>query len=146
MSNPPPGDQPFRPDDPIPPPGAGLPPVGGGPSDAPPPQPGYGQMPPPGSYPAYQQPPVVIEQSNNNTVKIILIVVAVLILVPCLISVVAIIAVTFLGRSASSRFSSVGSTVRDVNLTAGMAVVFLRGWKLLPPEGHRSRRRERNRS
>jgi Flp pilus assembly pilin Flp len=61
-------------------------------------------------YPPQPPPPA-------NTLKIVLIVVGLLILVPCLLAVVSIAAVTLLGKNASSKFSSIGSSISDVRVT-----------------------------
>lgn len=65
-------------------------------------------------YPPQQPPP---DNSSNTAMKVVLIVVGLLILVPILIAIVAILAVTLLGKNASSKFSSVGSAVNSPRVT-----------------------------
>lgn len=68
---------------------------------------------PPGIPPGYAVPPGYgAPQQQSNTGKIVAIAVTVVLLVGCL-PITAIFAVTFLGRQASSKFSSVGSAIYD---------------------------------
>jgi len=69
---------------------------------------------PPGAVPGMaMQQPVVIVQKKSSATAIIIAVVVVLLIIPVM-AVVAILAVTLLGKSASSKFSSVGSTISVV--------------------------------
>jgi uncharacterized membrane protein len=70
---------------------------------------------PPGAYPPGYPPQVIIEKKSNT--GLILGIIAIVLLVLCALPTLAILAVTFLGRQASSKFSSVGSTIDDVRLT-----------------------------
>ena len=91
---------------PMPPPTPPAPPPQAAPG-----QPAQGQ---PGAYlppPAYAAPPPVVVKQDNTT-KVLLGCLVALVAVP-VIAVLCILAVTFLGRSASAKFSSVGSVVND---------------------------------
>jgi hypothetical protein len=63
-----------------------------------------------------------VAKSNTALIVIIVVIVVVFIAIPVL----AILAVTLLGKSASSKFTSVGSTIDDIRFHGSAALGYLR--------------------
>lgn len=91
--------------------------------------PGYPQQPGYQPQPGYPQQPPAAPPANNTT-KTVLIILGIVMILFCGLPVMAILAVTLLGKNSSSKFSSVATAISEIQIVTHPMLVQLRSFGL----------------